>query len=74
MCVHDKMFSIPTTKLRDKLVEEGKIWEMYIGIAETNLLLQIKSKDYFTQLAMFCFLKIPVQGTSLCLAVLVMAD
>ena len=62
VCVDDKMFSIPTRKIRDKLVEEGKIREMYIG--KPNLLLQIKSKSYSTQQATFSFLKPPVQGTS----------
>ena len=35
VCIDDKMLSIPTRKIRDKLVEKGKIREIYIGKAET---------------------------------------
>ena len=57
VCVDDKMFSIPTRKMRDKLVEEGKIREMYIGKAETKSVITDKIKKLFNTASHVQFLK-----------------
>ena len=57
VCVDDKTFSIPTRKIRDKLVEEGKIREMYIGKAETKSVITDKIKKLFNTASHVQFLK-----------------
>ena len=57
MYIDDKMFSILTRKIRDKLVEEGKIREMYIGKAETKSVITDKIKKLFNTASHVQFLK-----------------
>lgn len=47
VCVDNKTFSIPTRKARDKLVEEGKIREVYIGNTETKSVIIEKIRKLF---------------------------
>ena len=57
VCVDDKTFSIPTRKARDKLVEECKIKELYIGKAETKSAIVDKINKLFPASTQFVFLK-----------------
>ena len=57
VCVDDKMFSIPTRKMRDKLVEEGKIREIYIGKAEAKSVVTDKIKKLFPTASQVQFLQ-----------------
>ena len=64
VCVDDKTFSVPTRKARDKLVEEGKIREVYIGKAETKDVIMNKVSKLFPTSSQFLFLK-PTGGKDL---------